>query len=290
MKRSFYVILLLITSISIGNAQKIDRKALVTRHNIVITNADTLGSLTVGNGKFAFTVDVTGMQSFPAYYKNGVPLGTESEWGWHSNLNIEGYTYDETLQDFDFNKEGRKAAYGVQIRSGRGKAAGDYFRENPHRLQLGNIGLEIRKKDNTLAAAADIKDIHQVLNLWTGEITSKFTVEGDAVTVVTCVDANSDVVSFKITSDLIRTGRLWVKLKFPAPTSQFTDMGVNYNNSPSNKTVAGPLSTGSLSDHGTVYTRSLDETTYYASVTWSSNGGNNLFKDNYYILMPAPTS
>ncbi len=84
MSRSFASVLLFIISTSIGFAQKIDRKALVTRHNLVITQVDTLGSLTVGNGKFAFTVDATGMQTFPEYYKNGVPLGTQSEWGWHS--------------------------------------------------------------------------------------------------------------------------------------------------------------------------------------------------------------
>lgn len=45
------------------NAQKIDRKKVVQRHNVVNTKADTLSTLTVGNGKFAYTVDITGMQS-----------------------------------------------------------------------------------------------------------------------------------------------------------------------------------------------------------------------------------
>lgn len=46
-------------------AQTINRQALVQRHNVIVTTADTLSSLTVGNGRFAFTVDVTGLQSFP---------------------------------------------------------------------------------------------------------------------------------------------------------------------------------------------------------------------------------
>ncbi|MEO6453714.1 MAG: hypothetical protein ABIN97_06585, partial [Ginsengibacter sp.] len=65
-------------------SQKINRKALVQRHNVVVTNADTLSALTVGNGSFAFTVDITGLQTFTKDYERGVPLGTESEWGWHS--------------------------------------------------------------------------------------------------------------------------------------------------------------------------------------------------------------
>ena len=53
---------------------------------------DTLSSLSVGNGRFAFTVDATGLQSFPDVYAKGVPLGTQSEWGWHSFPNTNGYT------------------------------------------------------------------------------------------------------------------------------------------------------------------------------------------------------
>ena len=71
-------------------AQHIDRKQLVERHTIVNTRFDPLSSLSVGNGKFAFTVDVTGLQSFPDAYAKGVPLGTQSEWGWHSFPNKEG--------------------------------------------------------------------------------------------------------------------------------------------------------------------------------------------------------
>jgi hypothetical protein len=50
------------------HAQPINRMELVRRHNVKVTAADSLSSLTVGNGKFAFTVDVTGLQSFPGFY------------------------------------------------------------------------------------------------------------------------------------------------------------------------------------------------------------------------------
>jgi hypothetical protein len=43
----------------------IDRQALVTRHNPVLTAIDPLSPLTVGNGEFAFGADVTGLQTFP---------------------------------------------------------------------------------------------------------------------------------------------------------------------------------------------------------------------------------
>src|SRR5688500_17479235 len=76
---------------------RIDRKALVERHKVINNTADTLASLTVGNGKFAFTVDVTGLQSFPKEYEKGVPLGTQSEWGWNSFKDTVGYKREEPL-------------------------------------------------------------------------------------------------------------------------------------------------------------------------------------------------
>lgn len=69
--------------------EAIDRHALVTRNNPEVTAMDSLSSLSVGNGEFAYTVDATGLQTFPEVYKNGVPLGTQSQWGWHSFGNPE---------------------------------------------------------------------------------------------------------------------------------------------------------------------------------------------------------
>jgi rhamnogalacturonyl hydrolase YesR len=43
----------------------IDRRSVVSHNNPIITEADPLASLTVGNGHFATTVDVTGLQSYP---------------------------------------------------------------------------------------------------------------------------------------------------------------------------------------------------------------------------------
>ena len=44
------------TACSQNSQGKIDRKSLVERHNIKINKADSLSSLTVGNGEFAMTV------------------------------------------------------------------------------------------------------------------------------------------------------------------------------------------------------------------------------------------
>src|SRR5471032_726152 len=70
----------------------IDRHALVTRHNVVAHDIDPMGAMAVGNGEFAFNFDVTGLQSFPAYYEKTMPIGILSTWGWHSFPNPNGYS------------------------------------------------------------------------------------------------------------------------------------------------------------------------------------------------------
>ena len=74
---------------------KIDRFTLINRHNVHINGIDTLGSLSVGNGEFAYTADITGMQTFPQNYEGGIPLGTMSQWGWHSFPDTVGCRYSE---------------------------------------------------------------------------------------------------------------------------------------------------------------------------------------------------
>jgi hypothetical protein len=57
----------------------IDRFKLINRHNVHVGEVDPLSPLSVGNGDFAFTVDVTGMQTFgDFYYKKGIPIETLS--------------------------------------------------------------------------------------------------------------------------------------------------------------------------------------------------------------------
>ncbi|MCF0243979.1 MAG: hypothetical protein HUK06_04320 [Bacteroidaceae bacterium] len=138
-------------------AQKIDRKALVERNNPHITKVDTMASLNVGNGNFSFTADITGLQSFPELYKNGVPLGTMSSWGWHSFPNIKNLKPEETLEEYDFG-HGHKELYATQFkvdksapqaeqdRLSRKNDAANYFRANPHRLHLGVVGFDFPQK------------------------------------------------------------------------------------------------------------------------------------------------
>jgi len=86
---------LIITCPAFLFSQKIDRKVLVQGHNVAITKIDSLSSLSVGNGNFAFTVDATGLQSFPEAYSKVVLLGTQSVGGRHSYANTEKMKIEE---------------------------------------------------------------------------------------------------------------------------------------------------------------------------------------------------
>src|SRR5262249_34305734 len=66
-------------------SDSIDRAALVRRHNPVIRKLDPLSPLSLGNGEFAFTADITGLQTFPEAYEKAMPLCTMSQWGWHTS-------------------------------------------------------------------------------------------------------------------------------------------------------------------------------------------------------------
>ena len=93
--------LLLLSEIVIATDGKIDRKALVSRHNIIQTKVDKLSPLSVGNGRFCYTTDITSMQTFPELYREGIPLSTMSEWGWHSFPNTRNYQLSDVFTYLD---------------------------------------------------------------------------------------------------------------------------------------------------------------------------------------------
>jgi hypothetical protein len=259
---------------------KIDRKSLVQRHNVVNKGTDTLSSLSVGNGRFAFTVDATGLQTFPEHYDKGIPLGTQSEWGWHSFKDTAGYKFDETLKTYTLN--GRKVTYSVQWKQPkRNQDASNWFRENVHRLQLGNLGFILLHKDGSEAKIEDIKNIHQELDLWTGGINSSFTFDGETVNVETYSHQGLDLIGVKIQSKLLAEGRIKVRLCFPFPTNQFADNGDNWKNP--EKHSSAIISSGK--QEATIIHR-LDTNQYYVRMAWQGAASVKNAGAHQFILSP----
>lgn len=276
----------------VAHAQQsaINRQAVVRRHTIHINKADSLSSLSIGNGGFAFTVDVTGLQTFPGFYKGGVPLGTQSEWGWHSFPNTGNYKFEETLRTYEL--EGRKIPYTVQIKEPEhNKKAVDYFRQNPHRLQLGNIGLEITKKNGQLATINDIEKIDQQLDMWTGEINSRFTVEGQPIQVITYAHQQLDLVAVKITSPLLKQKKLAVTIHFPYPNGEFKDVGVNTAGKDKHHTefIIGNPANEKKFLTGPMYVtikHTLDTNSYYLRCTSPQQAAVQSTRADHFIVRP----
>lgn len=245
----------------------INRQAVVSRNNPVVTAPDSLASLSVGNGHFATTVDVTGLQSYPEYYKNGVPLSAMSEWGWHSFPNAESLTVAETQREMDLG-HGHAETYAVEYKKGgRNQAATSYFRVNPHRLNLGTIGLVMTDKDGKQIEIDDLDDIHQELLLWDGKIESRFTADGTPVEVTTSVMQDKDCLFARIKSDMLTGDKAAVSFRFSYPTGKHADDANDWTKPEKHSSQL------IVNDNNrAVIERTLDGTRYYVNIQWEGNG------------------
>lgn len=133
---------------------KIDRKQLVERHHPSVAKVDPLSPLSVGNGDFAFTADITGLQTFPTHY--GVPLGTQSNWGWHSTGKSDRFSLDD-LQMQTLDTYGRGVQYPLYP-GNRGEVY-HWLRQNPHRIQLGQLAFYLLKENGEQATIADVREV-----------------------------------------------------------------------------------------------------------------------------------
>jgi len=261
--------------------QPIDRFALVTRNNIEIHNPDTLGSLSVGNGEFAFTVDVSGLQTFYEDYENGIPPNTQSQWGWHSIKYPETFTLADVAQPFQ-TCDGKEVLYPVQHKDGRAGEATQALRTNPHRLSLGLIGLIILKEDGKEVALTDLQSINQKLDLWTGKIESNYTIEGVPVKVIVYGHQQDDRIGVKIESPLMGMHRLRVKFNFPYGAECHVCSGADFSHGEKHQSV--------LKTHGAdgaTIARLLDSTQYFVQVGWNAGEMKSTDEAHRFELQPS---
>lgn len=202
----------------------IDRYELVSRHNPVLKCVDKTSPLTVGNGEFAFTADVTGLQSLYREYKEAdFPLCTMSQWGWHTTpVSKERYAY--TLDDLvmtEFDYRGRKVHYPKNPKPGNEEVY-EWLRKNPHRLNLGRLSWLYRGRELT---EDKISGIYQELRLYEGILNSHFEIDGQACDVQTAVDPDSDMLAVRAQSSLIGEKGLTLLLSLPygSPSQSASD-------------------------------------------------------------------
>jgi hypothetical protein len=277
---STFVALALAASVNATSTRaiRIDRRASIERHTPRNTSLDPLAPLSVGNGHFAFTVDVTGLQTFPAVYREkGIPLETLARWAWHTNPNPEGYKLSDTYRFFD--EHGRKVGYPTDQAS----TAGQWLRRNPHILPLARIGFDIRDARGAPLEPSNLSGIEQTLDLWRGVVTSAYVVGGRPVTVTTACHPRFDLIAVRVESRLLTEGRLRIRIDFP-----FThDLS---------RKLTPALVWSRPERHLTVWTqpsarrvdfkRTLDETRYFSSLAWTGEAALEESKRHHFLLTP----
>src|SRR4051812_25390582 len=173
------------------SAGTVDRRAPGAPHSPLVRTFESFSALSVGNGAFAFTADATGLQTFAEDYKE-LPLATQAEWGWHSFANPSGFRAEDAMERYDAH--GRQVPY----LSGQNGPAGKWLRETPHRLSLARIGFALRRRDGSPVHSSDLTDVVQRLDLWSGTIESRFTLDGRTVRVWTWSHPTRDLVAFRL--------------------------------------------------------------------------------------------
>ena len=244
-------------SLAGASADAVDRRARAARHAPVVHTFDAFSALSVGNGGFAFTVDATGLQTFAEAYKE-IPLATQAEWGWHAFPNTAGFKDSDALDLYDAH--GRQVPY----LSGQNGPAGKFLRENPQRLSLGRIGFVLRRGDGSVARPSDLTDVEQRLDLWTGTIDSRFTLDGRSVRVQTWAHPLRDLVAVRVESTELDPA--WLALGVSFPYARVTHTG-----DPSDWTHPELHTTrlASSDRRGATLARSLDATQYWARAAWN---------------------
>jgi protein-glucosylgalactosylhydroxylysine glucosidase len=245
------------------SAAPIDRRALVTRHNPSLASFDPRSPLSVGNGEFAFTADLTGLQTFPRIYENMLPLCTQSQWGWHTAPNPSGKgPGDFRLTSYD--TFGRQVGYPTS--SAGQKELYDWLRENPHRLHLGKIGFDI-------ADPAEVEGASQTLHLWSGTLRSRFRWKGRPVEVETCCHPRLDVLAVSV------RGRVPVSFEFPYGSPGIT--AADWNHPEKHRTTQTGAGARRLD-----LERQLDGGRYSVSIAWQTEADIQRDGPHRFLLTP----
>ena len=257
----------------------INRLDIIASFNPHLTDINPQSPLSVGNGRFCYTADITGMQTLYEEYLTETPLCTMAEWGWHTKKadNEKGFYTLDDVRMTPYNYCKRTVTY-PRVKYEGNEAAYDWVRQNPHKFNLAKIGLYFH---NEPIQADSIYCINQTLDITTGILKSIFrlnvnrhnnastlnnitadnintnAISDNLVTVYTVCDDNSDTVAFHISSGLLQCG-LSINIAFPYASCDMTGSDWNNTNGHSDFLNASHIH------------RQIDDTAYY--VNFNING------------------
>lgn len=253
-------------------ARKIDRKAVVTRHNPEIREGNLRGPMQVGNGEFAFGFDISGMQTFSDN------ANTMSNWGWYRFPLPQGQR-PEDFRGAEWEAQGRMVRY--DIPNPEQGALRDWMVRNPQRINLGRIGLVLIKDDGSRAGIGDLTDPVQRLDLWTGTATSRYSIDGREVVVTTVGHPEKDAVAVRIESEKVADGTVGISLRFPFPSNTEFGSAADWDSPGRHLTELSP------GTHMASFHRQLDDTNYDVHVQWDAGAVLRRTQEHCYELIPA---
>ena len=258
--------------------EPIDREAVVKRHRVCTTGTLLKSPAQVGNGKFAFGMDITGLQTF-------VPFNTLSDWSWHSFPLPEGMRAED-YRPVVVETHGKKIAY--ELRNPDQPELSEWLTKNPHRYNLGRIGFRLLREDGTEAREIDLGNARQEIDLWTGVVYSRFELNRKEVKVRTVCHPDKDMIGVSIESELLNDGNMSIYLDFPYPDGRYFKHYIGRYD-----TISGHTSTfEKLAPNSVRISRTMDDTHYYATLDWTGPAtfSRESEKAHTFLLQPRHTS
>lgn len=258
--------------------EPIDREAVVKRHRVCTTGTLLKSPAQVGNGKFAFGMDITGLQTF-------VPFNTLSDWSWHSFPLPEGMRAED-YRPVAVETHGKKIAY--ELRNPDQPELSEWLTKNPHRYNLGRIGFRLLREDGTEAREIDLGNARQEIDLWTGVVYSRFELNRKEVKVRTVCHPDKDMIGVSIESELLNDGNMSIYLDFPYPDGRYFKHYIGRYD-----TISGHTSTfEKLAPNSVRIARMMDDTHYYATLDWTGPAtfSRESEKAHTFLLQPRHTS
>lgn len=181
---------------------------LIKKYNVINKEIDVLNPLSVGNGSFVFTADVTGLQTLVNEYKVFPLLSMEEKFAYKEakkeiklksyqayNRNVN-YMTDSTNQEEVFN----------DLRT-------NYFKYN-----MFNLAFYYNDK---LINKDDISNIDQELDLIHGTLYSNFKYNNQNIQVITRVCHDKDKLIIEVKSKLLNTGLIVKFRSFKADYNKY---------------------------------------------------------------------
>lgn len=235
----------------------------ISRHDVVKRDFGFPSPLTIGNGRFAFTCDITGLQTlYDEQQEAGMPLCTMAEWGWNSIGNPEG-PVEKT--GYEFN--GRHVYYASESHRGNEQSY-NWFRTNPHKFDLVRLSFW----DDGFITKNEINSVFQRLNLYDGILESMFGYGFGKVEVKSVCHPQKDILGFQIKQQ----GDVCLNLFIAFPGSSPDISGADWEH-------CGKVMVEDMGNY-IIFTHSLEKITYKVILMSSAPITISDFHDDGYIL------